>query len=871
MLCSYCLGCIFHVRLSTTSNLDHATLYSISVNLPAHRADQLDRVLIVASPINDINLHAWDINKVKRFIELDIGIRMELCHSCYRGRSMTTTFIMEKQFVKDCVAFLCKEAQITDPPIVENGLFIYTVAHHKCSTSPVQDKADVSVEADEASKDNDPPPIPPRPPRKSSNEALSLSSKSMDKSNSAVHVCINNSNDVTTADDNRRSRCFTTTSVDVTFNREQTSQPKPVKPAIPIPEYWDDYTGSDSCTGGTGMESLFMADGSLSTTKTTPDPPKETKSSPTALPPRTIPRKDHESSIPAVKQPYYNYQPHLFNHRENKCFDAPYQISSRIIIKDSGEVQFERNIMGNQPSKRHGGFHFKQQIPIPPRGLRADTDLRGKATVGGNGTSSGGNPSLQTNFNFQTSASAAANLRGNGSQFSQEVSASVNATVGVAAPPIPPRSSRKSSSGASMTSSHSSQPTCKSPVPLPRTNISSSSLSSIRKSTDFETFIDNEAYCRHFVSVGDPNAMSHLAGLPQPKTFPVLPRRGVTFGPSQTDSDSELASLSHKYDGGQGLPSMKSEGSDESDAYVDPNTPPLGFSRSDSKNTLSPPYIDDSQFILETQPDYLRLVAVKEELTAQTILTDEQVEPSVQGEHRNDDESATWRSENELVRMDISASTNSLEPDDKECDFEDAASIEFIQSTYRRRCGSSSSTPHGAIESSTRLSLFASYSSQISLEDVKSGQGQEFETKPPEVPPRKSSNYKEPEQQIKYENTLLTISQETTESEATASCTCTSSSTTSGSDQSLLESQSGNGNDFNGATRHTKPLPRPRSKNKVVLSKSLNVLSCSDSNLLDSVNDASSETHWSISAGQKSTSMSTRFFLDDAGIGVSEL
>ncbi len=789
---------------------------------------------------------------------------------------MTTTFIMEKQFVKDCVAFLCKEAQISDPPIVENGLFIYTIAHHKCFTSPAHDQDNVAlIEVDEASKENKPPPpIPSRPPRTISSNTLNP--KSMEKSNSAVHVCINNSNDMTTADDNRRSRCFTTTSVDVTFNREQTSQPKPLKPVIPIPEYWGDYTGSDSCTSGTGMESLFMTDGSLTTPTPAPDPPKETKSSPaTVLPPRTIPRKDHESSMPAAKQPYYNYQPHLFNHRDNKCFDAPYQISSRIIIKDSGEVQFERNIMGNQPPKRHGGFHFKKQIPIPPRGLRADTDLGGNVTVGGSGTtcSGGGNPSLQTNFNFHSSASAAANLTstGNQSQFSHEVNASVNATVGVVAPPIPPRPSRKSSGGSS-TTSQSSRPTCKSPVPLPRTNISSSSLSSIRKSTDLETFIDNEAYCRHFVSIGDPIATSHLAGLPHPKTFPVLPRRGVTFGTNRMDSDSELESLSRKHDG-QCLASMKTEASDESDGYVVPNTPPLGYSRSDSKATLSPSYIDDSQFILETQPDrdYLRLVAVKEELTAaQSILADERVEPrfSVQREHRNDGDSATRRNGNEFVRTDVSASTNSLEPDDKECDFEDAASIEFIQSTYRQRCGSSSSTPHGVIESS--MSLRASYCSQISLENFKPSQAM-----PPEIPPRsKPVTAKEPDLQIRYENTLLTISQETTESEATASCTtcADSSSTSSGSDQSLLESQSGKTNtDTKASTRLNKPLPRPRSKNKVALSKSLNVFSCSDSNLLESVNDASSETNWSIRAGQKSTSLSTRFFLDDVGIGVSEL
>ena len=836
------LGCIFHVRLSTTSNLDHAMLYSISVDLPAHRADQLDRVLVVASPINDINLHAWDINKVKRFIELDIGIRMELCHSCYRGRSMTTTFILEKQFVKDCITFLCKEAQITDPPIVENGLFIYTIAHHKCSTSIQDGEAPIISERDEVTlpKVNEPPPIPPRLPKKSSE---ALSSKSIEKSNSAVHVCINNSNDLTTSDDNRRSRCFTTTSVDVTFNREQTIESKPAKPAIPIPEIWDDYTGSDSWTGGTGMESLFMSDGSL--TKTDQDPPKDTKSNPCVLPPRTIPRKDHETSIPAAKQPYYNYQPHLFNHRDNKCFDAPYQISSRIIIKDSGEVQFERNIMGNQPRKRHGGFHFKQQIPIPPRGLRANTDLKGNVTVGGN--KGGDTPSLQTNFNFQSSA--AANVTSNRSQFSHEVSASMNATLDVGVPPIPPRPSRKSSSGSSM-NPHSSRSTCKSPVPLPRSNISSSGLQ--KSSTESEQFIDNEAYCRHFVSAGDPLVASHLASLPQPKTFPLLPRHGVTFGPNRTDSDSELESHSHKCD--------KSDLTDESDSYVVPNTPPLGYSRSDSKSTLSPAYIDESQFILETSaPDYLKLVAVREVANdGQTILSDTREESSVQGEQRNDSfdhKSVELLNDNEAV--------HSLEQDDKECDFEDAASIAFIQTSYRQRCSSSSSTPHSAIESS--MSLLSSYSARVSLENIKQGQAR------PEVPPRKlnkSITEKDPAQQIKYENTSLTSSQET-QSETTCT-TCSTSSVTSDSDQSLLDSQSRETNHKEPA-KLTKPLPRPRSKNKVVLSKSLNVYSSSDSNLLESVNDACSETNWSIKAGQKSTSLSTRFFLDDAGIGVSEL
>ena len=840
-------------------------LYSISVNLPVHRAEQLDCVLVVASPINDINLHAWDINKVKRFIELDIGIRMELCHSCYRGRSMTTTFILEKQFVKDCIAFLCKQAQITDPPVVENGLFIYTVAHHRCSTSSTQDSNTPTItctDRNEVSNENEPPPpippppLPPRLPRKPSEAS---GSKSMEKSNSAVHVCINNSNDLTTTDDSRRSRCFTTTSVDVTFNTEQADPPlRPVKPAIPIPEYWDDYTGgSDSCTGGSGMESLFMTDGSLTKTALDP-PPKDTKSLPAILPPRTIPRKNHESSIPAAEQPYYNFQPHLFNHHGNKCFDAPYQISSRIIIKGSGEVQFERNIMGNQPPKRHGGFHFKQQIPIPPRGLRADTDLRGKVTVGGSGTtcSSGGNPSLQTNFNFQSSASAAANVIGNGAQFSQEVSASANvsATVDMAAPPIPPRPSRKSSTN----SHHSSRSTCKSPVPLPRSNISSPS-SGVRKSTDLEAFIDNEAYSRHFISVGEQGTASHLAGLPQPKTYPQLPRQGVTFGPNRTDSDAELESISHHRRDGQSIGSVKSDASDESDAYVVPNSPPVGYSRSNSKNTLSPCYVDESQFLLETPPDYLKLVAMKKDADGgQTVLTDEQAESCILGEG------------NGLVPTNASTSSNSLEPDDKECDFEDAASIQFIQSSYRQRCGSSNSTPQGAVESS--MSMFASYSTQISLENIQQSQT----SAKPEVPPRKLSKPVTAKEMRVYENTSFASSQETHEqSEPAILCSTSSSASsvstcTSSSDQSLLGSQSGETNDKE-ATKPTKPLPRPRSKTKVVLSKSLNVFSCSDSNLLESVNDTSSETNWSIRAGQKSTSLSTKFFLDDSGIGVSEL
>ena len=92
------------------------------------------------------------------------------------------------------------------------------------------------------------------------------------------------------------------------------------------------------------------------------------------IPPRTIPRKNYECSLPAVAQPYINFTPHLFSSSSSR-FEAPYQISSRIIITDSGDVQFERNVLGNAPMN-HGGFHFKKQLPLPPRTTKVHFDAK---------------------------------------------------------------------------------------------------------------------------------------------------------------------------------------------------------------------------------------------------------------------------------------------------------------------------------------------------------------------------------------------------------------------------------------------------------------------------------------------------------------
>ena len=274
------------------NNFEHALLYSIGVNLPAHRVGQLDRVLVVSSPINDINILAWDINRVKRFIELDIGIRMELCPDCLpQGHKNTSiTFIVEKSFIRDCMNFLCREARIPNSPQTQDGLTIHNL-QHQCGycTAP-----------------NSPPPPPPpyEPPEK---EKPLLNGGQSSPSFSPPQL--------------------------------------PPKPQVSFLDEWS----LDSRLSGPGPS----------------EKQEERSESPDSdLPPRCYKREDHQTSIPAMAQPYLNFQPHLFNRH---CFEGPYQISSRIIITDSGELQFERSILGSTPHSSHGGFQFNKQKPLPPR------------------------------------------------------------------------------------------------------------------------------------------------------------------------------------------------------------------------------------------------------------------------------------------------------------------------------------------------------------------------------------------------------------------------------------------------------------------------------------------------------------------------
>ena len=284
-------------------------------------------------------------------MESDVGIRMEVCPSCIRGGQVDRiTFIMEKRFIADCMQFLLTEAKIQDTPQMENRLKIYHVPH-QCGYIKQPDTPAPPL----------PPPYPedvvlPPPPTQKSQPSHG-SQPSQDDSQKPQP-----SQDEPTTEH----------SAPLYKNSTEFHSPKmgSIRPAYPV-EYWNESTdsGSGTFTGRSRTESLFIADGTLSVTRK--KTVTESDDFRLFLPPRTIPRANHESSIPAMAQPYTHYQPHLY-HQGQQHFEAPYQISSRIIITDSGEVQFERSIMGSMSSKRRGSFTTKQ-LPVPPRGMRAPT------------------------------------------------------------------------------------------------------------------------------------------------------------------------------------------------------------------------------------------------------------------------------------------------------------------------------------------------------------------------------------------------------------------------------------------------------------------------------------------------------------------
>lgn len=132
----------YHVRVTGSSSnnltLDHALLYCVGVNLPSHSSGQSDRVLVLASPVNDVNMHAWNLSRVRRFVIIDAGIQMELCSQCVGSyQKRVITFLLPVEYIDKCMTFLLHEMHAVDtrPQNVDGCPTIYDLPH-QCSVNP---------------------------------------------------------------------------------------------------------------------------------------------------------------------------------------------------------------------------------------------------------------------------------------------------------------------------------------------------------------------------------------------------------------------------------------------------------------------------------------------------------------------------------------------------------------------------------------------------------------------------------------------------------------------------------------------------------------------------------------------------------------
>ncbi|KAL5474801.1 hypothetical protein EMCRGX_G026811 [Ephydatia muelleri] len=326
-------GNVFHVQVNTQSNLEHALLYCIEVNLPAHRVGQLDRILVLASPVNDINMFAWDLNRVLCFVESDVGIRMQLCRTCMGPQDTTITFMLSKQFIRPCLAFLCREARISEPPVSEHGAFVYNL-NHVCGFSPPP-----AVPA---------PPPPQELPAKSSipNTPSTVKDSTVPPGSSGILPPPTKPSQPPSPPSLHHPPPPPPPSAPVGGRHHRDRQVPPPPPPLSLAE--------DSGTGGSSSYFYFSPKDSDAIGFFGP-----------AVPPRTIPRKGYECALPAVAQPYSNCTDWAWL-PQPMYFEGPYQISSRVIITDTGTVVHEPSVLGSKSSA--GGHAFgRPNMPLPPR------------------------------------------------------------------------------------------------------------------------------------------------------------------------------------------------------------------------------------------------------------------------------------------------------------------------------------------------------------------------------------------------------------------------------------------------------------------------------------------------------------------------
>ena len=322
---------------NTAFSLEHALLYCIGVNLPSYKIGQLDRVLVLASPINDVNLYAWNLNRVTLFMVTEAGIQMELCSACMGHRRNIVTFLVPPRIKKDCMSFLLKEMLIPDNPehLTENGPIYYSVPH-RCSNVP---------------------PVPPRRPTMCTPRGTMIQPSGPFYYNEAEIAVLSNTH--------KRAP-----------PREPLRHLKPPMPPPPPPSYSPPPPSHSPLPPP--LPPAYHEIESSTPARKKPPP----------LPSRTIPRgENYAKNAPALAQPYLKWTSHTtFSSRlpsfssshtdetdDKSLITMPYQISHRIYITDSGQVKHEPQVLGSGG----GEVRRKGKPPaLPPRDVTMLTPPR---------------------------------------------------------------------------------------------------------------------------------------------------------------------------------------------------------------------------------------------------------------------------------------------------------------------------------------------------------------------------------------------------------------------------------------------------------------------------------------------------------------
>ena len=334
-------------------------------------------MLVLASPINDVNLHAWNLNRVTQIMILEAGIQMELCSSCMGHRKNTITFLMSPRVKNDCKTFLLKEMCIPDNPeqFTTNSPIYYTIPH-RCANAP--------------------PIPPPRPPMYTPRSFFAEPPEPPLYYNEAELAVLSSHEKRPFQPSHHRRRRPppppppTTTLFHSHSSPPPTypppsypppSYPPPPPPPLPPPLMEDDFIMQAPPISE--PQKLHRSDTSVPVEATSVT--GQRKNCP-PLPPRTCTRPNCEKNTPAMSSPQSYLECHTtFSTTSTEEYDlsfftTPYQVSHRIYISESGQVKHEPEVYGSGG----GEVHIRKRShgpPIPPRRMTKPTPPRSKQTT----------------------------------------------------------------------------------------------------------------------------------------------------------------------------------------------------------------------------------------------------------------------------------------------------------------------------------------------------------------------------------------------------------------------------------------------------------------------------------------------------------